>query len=170
MDDKVRADWLRIYVNAPFFKSKLPKHLVQSEKLVPGLDGRKMSKSYGNHIPLFMESKKLRKLIMKIVTDSQPPEAPKDTKNSILFDLYKEFASPEQVSDLAKHYDRGIGWGDVKQKLFEVVEEYFKGPAELYNDLMSQPEKLEKILNEGASKARQKALPLMQKVRSAVRG
>lgn len=149
---------------------KLPKHYVQSEKLVPGLDGRKMSKSYDNHIPLFTESKKLRKMIMKIVTDSTPPEAPKDPKNSVLFDLYKEFATPEQTAELAQLYARGIGWGEVKQKLFEVVEEHFKKPCEIYNDLMNNPEKIEQILRAGAVKARELAGPLMAKVRAAVRG
>jgi tryptophanyl-tRNA synthetase len=125
---------------------KLPKHLVQIEKLVPGLDGRKMSKSYGNHIPLFLESAKMRKMIMKIVTDSLPPEAPKDPKNSVIFDLYKEFAKPDQIEELRNHYARGIGWGDAKQKLFEAIEAHFSEATKTYNSLMADHSQLEAIL------------------------
>jgi tryptophanyl-tRNA synthetase len=149
---------------------KLPKHLVKTEKVVPGLDGRKMSKSYGNHIPLFLEEKKLRKMVMKIVTDSTPPEAPKDPKASVLFDLYKEFSTPEQLSELAALYAKGIGWGDVKQRLFERIHEHFKGPSDIYNDLMSNPSKLVTILADGAHRARELARPTMNRVRHAVRG
>lgn len=149
---------------------KLPKALVKTAKVVPGLDGRKMSKSYGNHIPLFLESKKLRKLVMKIVTDSTPPEAPKDPKNSTLFDLYKEFASEGQVRHLEQLYREGVGWGEVKQMLFEAIEEYFKGPAQIYSDLMNDRAQLDAILREGAIRARDMAEPLMQKIRSSVRG
>lgn len=149
---------------------KLPKALVKIEKAVPGIDGRKMSKSYGNHIPMFADSEKLRKLIMKIVTDSLPPEAPKDPKTSILFELYKEFASVEKVSELAQQYDRGVGWGEVKQKLLVAIEECFRSPREIYNDYISHPEKIDRILINGATKARAIAGPVMQKVRLAVLG
>jgi tryptophanyl-tRNA synthetase len=147
---------------------RLPKHVVKTEKLVPGLDGRKMSKSYGNHIPLFMESKALRKLVMKIVTDSQPPEAPKDPKQSLIFDLYKEFASTEQIASLDAHYRKGIGWGEAKQKLFEAIEAHFTEPAAIYRDLMANTDKLDKILADGAERARAIAQPVLAKVRAAV--
>ncbi len=149
---------------------KLPQHLVKTETVVPGLDGRKMSKSYGNHIPLFMESKKLRKMIMKIVTDSTPPEAPKETKDSALFSLYKSFASPEQTAELANLYREGIGWGEVKQMLFERIEEHLRGPSDIYNDLMSNRSKIDAILRDGAERARALAAPVMKRVREAVRG
>jgi tryptophanyl-tRNA synthetase len=149
---------------------KLPKVLVKTEKVVPGLDGRKMSKSYGNHIPLFLESKQLRKFIMRIVTDSLPPEAPKDTKNSVLFDLYKEFATSEQIEAMSKRYANGVGWGEVKQSLFEAVEHHFQQPSQIYNEYMSHTERLDQILAEGAAKAREIARPLMQKIRAALRG
>lgn len=149
---------------------KLPKALVKTEKVVPGLDGRKMSKSYGNHIPLFLESKQLRKLVMKIVTDSLPPETPKDPKNSVLFDLYKEFASPEQIQALEARYLAGVGWGEVKQLLFEAIEAHLRKPSEIYNHLMANPAELDQILASGAEKARAVATPLMQKVRAAIRG
>ena len=148
----------------------LPKAFVKTEKVIPGLDGRKMSKSYGNHIPLFLESKKLRKLVMKIVTDSSPPEAPKETKGSILFELYQEFARPEQVQELASRYAKGIGWGEVKELLFQAIEEHFKDKSVMYNDLVSHPEKINKILADGADRARLIAAPIMARVRAAVRG
>lgn len=148
----------------------IPKALIKTEKVVPGLDGRKMSKSYGNHIPMFIESKSRRKLVMRIVTDSLPPEAPKDTKNSVLFELYKEFASLNEVHELENLYKKGVGWGEVKQKLFDKIEEHFREPTQIYNDYMSHPEKIEKILISGAAKARAIAGPVMQNIRLAIRG
>ena len=156
----------RVYGNV----LKLPKHFVKTEKIVPGLDGRKMSKSYGNHIPLFLESKKLRKLIMKIVTDSSPPETPKETKGSLLFDLYREFAPAKKVEEFAQIYARGVGWGEVKELLFQAIEDHFREPTKRYNDYMSNPDKLEAILKNGAHRARQLAQPLMSVVREKVRG
>ena len=149
---------------------KLPKHLVKTEKVVPGLDGRKMSKSYGNHIPLFMESKKLRKLVMKIVTDSLPPEAPKETKGSVLFELYKEFASAEQIMELEQIYKKGIGWGTVKEMLYQEIEKHFEAASKVYADYMAHPEKIDKILSDGAVRAREIAVPIMKNIRAAVRG
>lgn len=156
----------RIY--GSFFK--LPQHLVRTEKVVPGLDGRKMSKSYGNHIPIFMDSKKRRKLIMKIVTDSLPPEAPKNPEQSFLFELYKSFASEVQVEDLRKRYLAGIGWGEVKQMLYELIEDHFKKPSEVYNELVENPSRLDSILSQGAARARAMALPLMKSIRLSIRG
>jgi tryptophanyl-tRNA synthetase len=149
---------------------QLPKPLVKIEKNVPGLDGRKMSKSYGNHIPLFLDSKALRKLVMKIVTDSTPPEAPKETKGSLLFDLYKEFASAEQQAVLAARYASGIGWGEVKQLLFEAIEAHFGASTEKYNQLMADKSVLDQVLADGSRRAREIAVPVMQKVRAAIRG
>jgi tryptophanyl-tRNA synthetase len=149
---------------------KLPKALVKTEKVIPGLDGRKMSKSYGNHIPLFLDSKKLRKLVMKIVTDSTPPEAPKDPKTSVVFQIYKEFGSPEQVAALAERYAKGLGWGEAKEALFQLIEGHFAKACETYNDYMNHREKLDAILADGAQRAREVARPLLHKVRIAVRG
>ena len=145
---------------------KVPEALVSKEtKIIPGLDGQKMSKSYDNTIPLFLDSKKLRKKIMKIKTDSTPPETPKDPNDSLIFDLYKEFAGTEQVSELKSKYEVGIGWGDAKQYLFEAIEENMKDQREIYNDLTSDTDKLDKILKLGGEKARDLASPLMDKVR-----
>lgn len=148
---------------------KLPKVVVQKEtKIVPGLDGRKMSKSYDNTIPIFMEPKKMRKLVMKIKTDSSEPEDPKDPEDSILFDLYKEFATPEQIEVMAGKYREGIGWGYVKQDLFEAMDAVLSGPRERYNELMNNKDELDRILEEGSSKARERARELMTKVRTAI--
>ncbi|MEQ1664026.1 MAG: tryptophan--tRNA ligase [Bdellovibrionales bacterium] len=149
---------------------KLPKHIVQIAKNVPGLDGRKMSKSYDNHIPLFLESAKLRKMIMKIVTDSSPPESPKETKGSVLFELYKEFSTPEELKELENKYQVGVGWGVVKQMLFEVIEKHFAQSTVEYNKLMLDRKHLESILTEGALRARTIATPVLESVRKAVRG
>lgn len=134
---------------------KLPKASIQdSVKTIPGLDGRKMSKSYGNTIPIFEPEKKLRKLIMKIVTDSLPPEAPKDPSTSTIFHLYKEFASESEISNLKSLYEKGIGWGEAKQHLFEAVNKEITPLREKYNELCENPQKVEDILQDGAKKAR----------------
>lgn len=145
---------------------KLPAAKISEDtKLVPGLDGRKMSKSYGNHIPLFMESKKLRKLVMKIKTDSSAPEDPKDPDDSLLFDLYKEFAKPDQIESMRKQYQEGIGWGHVKQALFEVIEEHFSQAKAKYDHLMANREELEEILQDGAKRAREISGPVLQRLK-----
>ncbi|MCH2534161.1 MAG: tryptophan--tRNA ligase [Bdellovibrionales bacterium] len=134
---------------------KLPKASIQdSVKTIPGLDGRKMSKSYGNTIPIFETEKKLRKLIMKIVTDSLPPEAPKDPSTSTIFHLYKEFASEKEIAELKALYEKGIGWGEAKQHLFEAVNKEITPLREKYNELCENPQQVEDILQEGAKKAR----------------
>lgn len=147
---------------------KVPKAHVQMTKNVPGLDGRKMSKSYGNHIPVFEDEAKLRKLVMKFVTDSTPPDAPKETKGSALFELYKEVATPDQVSALEQRYATGIGWGEVKQLLFEALSAHLRGPNETYKALIADKDKLETILKKGGEKAREIAKPVLERVRSSV--
>ncbi len=135
---------------------------------IPGLDGRKMSKSYDNVIPLFGDPKKLRKLVMRIVTDSTPPEEPKDPAASHIFQLYSAFATPEQSEALAERYRKGIGWGEAKQALFEALETSLAEPRKIYDDLRAHPEVIEKLLAEGREKARAVSLPLMQKIREAI--
>ena len=148
---------------------KLPEAVVQKDsKVIPGLDGRKMSKSYGNTIPLFIPTKNQRKLIMKIKTDSSAPEDPKDPNDSIIFDLYKEFASVDQIENLRQRYENGIGWGDAKQALFEAIDSHLSTSRGIYDDLMANPEKIDLILQNGAVRARAKAQVLMQKIRQAV--
>ncbi len=147
----------------------LPKALVSEEvKALPGIDGRKMSKSYDNHIPMFEDTKKMRKRVMKIVTDSTPPEAPKDPSNSLLFDLYKVFASNEQVEAMREKYRSGIGWGYVKEDLFQVLDQHFSPMREKYNDLMNDKSKIDKILKQGAERARPKASSKLKEIRKAI--
>ncbi|MBS4174943.1 tryptophan--tRNA ligase [Bacillus sp. FJAT-49736] len=147
----------------------LPDFKVDDETAVlPGLDGRKMSKSYNNTIPLFEDANTLYKLIKKIKTDSTPPNEAKDPDQSIIFDLYKEFATPEQIQKMREAYGNGIGWGDAKKDLFEVMNSYLEEPREKYNELMANPDKVNDILLAGAEKARQKSTPFMKEIRSRI--
>jgi tryptophanyl-tRNA synthetase len=137
--------------------------------IIVGLDGRKMSKSYNNVIPLFLPEKKLRKTIMKIVTNSQSIEEPKDPDNCSVFALYKVFASEEQQAKLRERYlAGGMGWGHAKQELFEVINEQLKGPREKYFELLEDREYVEKVLREGAEKARVIASKTVGRVRSII--
>lgn len=137
---------------------------------VPGLDGRKMSKSYDNTIPLWVPEKKLRKLIMKITTDSSEPHEPKKTEGNTIMDLYKLFATKDQVEALKKRYATGIGWGEAKQELFEVVNEYLKEPREKYLHLMENKNLIDEILMDGKNNASLIAQKTMKRVRSKITG
>lgn len=147
----------------------LPEYLIQENTAVlPGLDGRKMSKSYNNTIPLFEEPKKLQKLINRIKTDSLAPEEPKDPNTSIVFTLYKEFASEVEIEQMRKQYEQGISWGDAKKELFNVANRFLEEPREKYNELMSSPETIDKILGEGAEKARSVSVPMLQDIKRKI--
>lgn len=135
---------------------------------LPGLDGRKMSKSYDNTIPLFVPRDQLRKLIMGIVTDSRAPGEPKETEGSALFQLYQAFASADETAELAKAYAEGISWGDVKEKLYQRLDVEISPMRERYDDLMRRPADIEEILQAGAQKARSVATPFTQRLRRAV--
>ncbi|MGN6482196.1 tryptophan--tRNA ligase [Luteibacter sp.] len=145
---------------------------VQIEEQVatlPGLDGRKMSKSYDNTIPLFEGgSKALRDTIMKIVTDSRAPGEPKDTDDSALFTIFKAFATPHESAAFADALHGGIGWGEAKQVLFERIEADVAPMRERYDSLMARPDDMEDILLAGAAKARAIAVPLLEQLRDAV--
>ncbi|MAZ47718.1 MAG: tryptophan--tRNA ligase [Halobacteriovoraceae bacterium] len=148
-----------------------PKEVIQeSGSYVPGLDGRKMSKSYGNVISLWGTEKQLRKTIMKIKTDSSPPEAPKDPDKCIIMEMYRLFATSEQVSALEVRYREGIGWGHAKEALFEVVNDYLKTPREKFNHFMSHTHEIDQILEDGADRARMVAKDTMGRVRSRITG
>lgn len=150
---------------------KLPKAVEKKEELlIMGLDGRKMSKSYGNHIPLFVPTKKLRKLLMKIVTDSTPPEAPKDPESSNIFSLHQHFASANHLEEIAQRYQKGCGWGEAKQWLYESMEEVLAPMREIYDRYMSDITSLDKILDEGAQRAREISRPYIKEIRQAVIG
>ncbi len=135
---------------------------------LPGLDGRKMSKSYDNTIPLFAPREQLRKLIMGIVTDSRAPGEPKATEGSALFQLYQAFASPEETAALARAYANGIAWGDAKQMLFERLEQEIAPLRTVYDELVQNPGQIEKTLQAGAQKARAIATPFTARLRHAV--
>jgi tryptophanyl-tRNA synthetase len=135
---------------------------------LPGLDGRKMSKSYDNTIPLFASKAELKKLIAGIVTDSRLPGEPKDTEGSALYQIYQAFASEAEAKAMQEAYKNGIGWGDAKQMLFERIDNEIAPMREKYESLMSNPAQIEVILLKGADKARKIATPLMQSLRQAV--
>ena len=151
-------------------------HLVLPEAAVeehvatlPGLDGRKMSKSYDNTIPLFCSREQLKKLILSIVTDSRAPGEAKDTEGSALFQLYQAFASADETAAMRAAFADGIGWGDAKQTLFERIDAELSPMRERYNALMQQPQRIEQMLLEGARVARERhGLPLMRRLREAV--
>jgi tryptophanyl-tRNA synthetase len=135
---------------------------------LPGLDGRKMSKSYDNTIPLFAPREQLKKLIMGIVTDSRAPGEPKTTEGSALFQLYQAFASAEETAALAKAYADGIAWGEAKQLLFERLEREIAPMRAVYDALIQDPARIEKTLQMGAAKARAIATPFTRRLRHAV--
>ena len=140
----------------------------ESVATLPGLDGRKMSKSYDNTIPLFAPREQLKKLIAGIKTDSRAPGEPKDTEGSALFQIYQAFASPTETAALRQAYADGIAWADAKQVLFERIDHEIAPMREKYEALMRHPEQLEDILRAGAAKARKIATPFTVKLRHAV--
>lgn len=147
----------------------LPKAVVEERAAVlQGLDGRKMSKSYGNTIPLFDTAKKLRKSIMKIKTNSQEPGEPKDPQGNAVFEIYSAFASEEQTQTMRDAYADGIGWGDAKQQLFELLDAELAEPRERYNELMADSSQLDRIFARGAEKARAHTVPFLAELRRAV--
>ena len=140
----------------------------ESVATLPGLDGRKMSKSYDNTIPLFATSEQLKKLIAGIKTDSRAPGEPKDTDGSALFQIYQAFASEEETQALRQAYAAGIAWGEAKHLLFERIDREIAPMREKYNALINDPSQLEAILLAGAAKARRVATPFMGQLRQAV--
>ncbi|WP_115563254.1 tryptophan--tRNA ligase [Xanthomonas arboricola] len=136
---------------------------------LPGLDGRKMSKSYGNTIPLFAPREELRKLVFSILTDSRAPGEAKDTQGSALFQLYQAFATPQETAVFAQAFADGIGWGDAKQQLFERIDQEIAPLRTRYETLMADPAKIEAILRAGGARLRARyATPLLAELRTAV--
>jgi tryptophanyl-tRNA synthetase len=140
----------------------------ESVAMLPGLDGRKMSKSYDNIIPLFAPPAQIRKQIAGIVTDSRPPGEPKSVEGSALFQIYQAFASPQETQALRLAYADGISWGDAKQLLFERIDREIAPMRERHDALVNNPAELERILRAGAEKARTLARPFMAQLRDAV--
>jgi tryptophanyl-tRNA synthetase len=149
---------------------KLPEPLIDERVMtIPGLDGRKMSKSYNNTIPLFSPEKELRRLIMSIKTDSTPLESPKELAGTLVGQLYELFAAKEQHADLTHRLLKGgMGWGHAKEELFNVVNEQLKGPRAIFDQVRPDLDNLEKILKEGRERAFSLAEPVLNRARKAV--
>jgi tryptophanyl-tRNA synthetase len=149
---------------------KLPEPSIREEvATIPGLDGQKMSKSYGNTIELFLPEKTLRRKIMSIVTDSTPVEAPKDPTNSAIISLYKFFATPEMLESMEVDFrSGGIGYGEFKKRLFEVIWERFTPMRQRRTELEADPGYVDRVLAEGASRAHEVAQRTMTRVRRAI--
>ena len=136
--------------------------------ILQGLDGRKMSKSYGNTIPLFLSEKQLKKHINKIKTNLLEPGQPKDPDSSVVFQIWQAFASKSQVQAMRDEFANGIAWGEAKRQLFELVNEQLKEPRENYLQLLENPAEVEAVLKRGAERARQSSSSLIAEVRRAV--
>ena len=140
----------------------------ESVATLPGLDGRKMSKSYDNTIPLFSSAKDMKSAISRIVTDSRAPGEAKDPDNSHLFTLYQAFSTPEQCAEFRGELLQGLGWGEAKERLFKLLDADLGESRERYHELMSRPSDMEDILLAGAQKARKTATPFLAELREAV--
>ena len=148
----------------------LPEVQVDDEvATLPGLDGRKMSKSYDNTIPLFEGgSAAMRAAVMRIVTDSRGPGEPKDAENSHLYMIYRAFATQQQSSAFRQALEDGMAWGEAKKQLVELIDTELGSMRERYADFMARPERIEDILQAGAEKARRLSVPFMERLREAV--
>ena len=148
----------------------LPEAVIEAQvATLPGLDGRKMSKSYDNTIPLFAPRATLKKLIASIVTDSRAPGEAKNADTSNVFSLYRAFASSEETAAMRAAFDDGIGWGDAKQALFARIDAELAPLREKYEMLIAKPAEIEAILRDGAQRLRAKhATPLLLQLREAV--
>jgi tryptophanyl-tRNA synthetase len=160
---------------------KLPTAVVDDRTaVVPGRDGRKMSKSYDNTIPLFLPRDKLRKAVNAIVTDSTPPDAPKDPASSIVFKIFEQCARPQAagaagaagaadpIEQLRRRYLEGISWGDAKTALFELLDQQLAAPRERYQALIADPGHIDELLAAGRDRARALARPVLDRVRAAI--
>ena len=147
----------------------LPEAMIEeSVATLPGLDGRKMSKSYDNTIPLFASRDQLKKLIAAIVTDSRAPGQAKEVQGSAVFQIYQAFATEAESASMRQAYADGIAWADAKARLFDRIDQDIAPMREQYKELVSNPAKIEAILQAGADKARAIATPLMRELRRAV--
>jgi tryptophanyl-tRNA synthetase len=147
----------------------MPEALIEeSVATLPGLDGRKMSKSYDNTVPLFTSAKDMKEAISRIVTDSRLPGEAKDPDNSHLFTLYQAFATKAQSDEFHADLLQGLGWGDAKQRLFQLLDAELGEAREHYHQLIERPADLEDILQAGAHKARRVATPFLGELREAV--
>ena len=147
----------------------LPEAVVDQETdVLLGLDGRKMSKSYGNTIPLFDTEKKLKKSINKIKTNLLEPGEPKDPDTSTVFQIWSAFATTSERASMRKEFENGIAWGEAKKRLYELINDHLSESRGRYEVLMNNPEEIEHVLQKGAAKAREYSAPLMKQIREAV--
>ncbi|WLG45894.1 tryptophan--tRNA ligase [Pseudomonas sp. FP1740] len=147
----------------------MPEALIEeSVATLPGLDGRKMSKSYDNTIPLFSSAKEMKDAISRIVTDSRAPGEAKDPDNSHLFTLFQAFATPAQADEFRNELLQGLGWGEAKNRLFQLLDNELGESRDRYHQLIGRPADLEDILQLGAKKARAVATPFLNELREAV--
>ena len=149
---------------------RVPEAVVDERVMtVPGLDGRKMSKSYDNVIPLMAEPDELRRRVMRIVTDSRRPEEPKDPDGDTVFGLYRELADPADVRALRARYEAGgVGYAEAKQALFEVLDERMREPRARYRELLADPGEIDRVLAAGGEVARARAEATVSRMREAV--
>jgi tryptophanyl-tRNA synthetase len=148
---------------------ELPEAIIQSKKdSVPGTDGQKMSKSYGNIIPLLSTEKNLKKSIAKIITNSLEPGEPKDSSSCTVFKLYKYFASDEMIAEFKNDYKDGISWGDAKNKLFNVINNEMTPIRDKYDSLSNDKNLLNDLLNEGSKKVRPIAQEMLSSIRDSI--
>jgi len=140
----------------------------EDASVLQGLDGRKMSKSYGNTIPLFLSEKQLKKHINKIKTNLLEPGEPKDASDSTVFQIWQAFASPDQTATMREAFAEGIAWGEAKKQLFELINGQLEEPREKYLELIANPSRVENVLQEGAEKARQHSQDLILRLRNSV--
>lgn len=151
---------------------KLPEYKLEtgnSGAILPGVDGRKMSKSYNNHIPCFIDSAQRQKLVMKIVSDSKRPEEPKNPDENAIFQLYSHFGTEAEVAAMREAFEKGgMGYGDAKKLLAAALERAFEAPTQIYNDYMAHPEKLDDMLAQGAKRAREIARDTINIARETV--
>ena len=141
----------------------------ESTMLIPGIDGNKMSSSYGNIIDIFLPEKQLRKQIMKIVTDSIPLEEPKNPDNCIVFKLFSSIASAAEIKEMRFNYlNGGYGYGTAKQALFDVIMKKFATQRTSYNEYIRNNSMIEEVLEQGAEKARNVATSVLQRVRKSL--
>lgn len=146
-----------------------PEAVVESHvKVLNGLDGRKMSKSYNNTIPLFSTEKQLKKAINKIKTNLLEPGEPKDPDDSTVFQIWQAFATAEQTAEMRQAFADGIAWGEAKKQLFELINAEITPAREKYDALMQDSAQVEEVLQQGAVKAREHSRALLAKVRKAV--
>lgn len=151
---------------------KMPEPIIgESTGIIPGLDGRKMSKSYDNIIPLFANTSELKKKIMRIITDSKLPEEPKDPETSTIFQLYRHFADGAEIAELREKFTAGgMGYGTAKTILFEKIDSVLSAPRAEYERLMANTAEIDAVLNAGAVRARESAAKTFERVRRAMLG